>query len=84
MNGLQAGHCPLTEASGPAAGLPASVPLGSLTFLRVKTALTPGLRAYACFGLGQERTVGEEGGDRQMDRTLAWGVPALASSPSLC
>ena len=51
---------------------------------RVKTALLPGLRAYACFGLGLKRRVGEEGGDRQTDRTLAWGVPALASSPSFC
>lgn len=83
MTGLQAGHCPLIEASGTALGLPASSLLGSLTF-RVKTALLPGLRAYACFGLGLKRRVGEEGGDRQRDRTLAWGVPALASSPSFC
>lgn len=78
VNGLQAGHCPLIEASGPASGLPASSLLGSLTFLRVKTALPPGLGACACFGLGLKRRVGEEGGDRQMDRTLAWGVPALS------
>lgn len=45
---------------------------------RVKTALPPGLGACACFGLGLKRRVGEEGGDRQMDRTLAWGVPVLS------
>lgn len=46
-------------------------------------ALPPGLGACVCFGLGLKRRVGEEGGDRQMDRTLAWGVPALSSSPLL-
>lgn len=52
--------------------------------LRVETTLPPGLGAYGCFGLGLKSRVGGGRWGQETDRTLAWGVPALASSPSFC
>lgn len=52
--------------------------------LRVKTDLPPGLGACGCFGLGLKGRVGVGRWGQETDRTLAWGVPALASSPSFC